>query len=72
MDLNDPKTLQAVRQVVLILARGEQPPDGMDILPAVEFEYANVKHWPDDESGYPGLELTPKGFEAAAMWQAAN
>jgi hypothetical protein len=71
MKQDDPKTLQSIRQVVLILARGGQPPEDMDVLPAVEFEYAEVKHWKED-GGFPGLVLTAKGMEAALTWLSAS
>lgn len=67
-----PETQIAIRRVVLMLARGEQPsPDEIDILPAVDFEYAESKPYRED-FGFPGLVLTSKGREAAAMWAAAN
>ena len=71
MSLGDPETLQAIRQVVLILARGGQPPPEMDVLPAIDFEYAETKPYPE-QGGYPGLVLTLKGQDAAAMWAGAN
>ena len=54
-----------------MLARGEQPPRDVDVLPAIDFEYAETKPY-TEEGGYPGLVLTAKGLEAAAMWRAAS
>ena len=67
----DPKSLHLIRQVVLALARGEQPPHDMNVLPAIDYAYAETKPYAR-EGGYPGLVLTAKGMEAAAMWRSAN
>lgn len=69
MHPEDPKTLQAIKQIVLILDRGQQPPAEMDVLVAIDHEYAVVKHWPNDREGFAGLELTGKGVAAAALWR---
>lgn len=69
-DRGDPETERAIRQVVLCLARGEQPTAEMDVLPAIDFEYAECLEF--DEGETPQFVLTPKGMEAARNWRSAN
>jgi hypothetical protein len=70
-DTKPAKRLQQARRAVLILARGEQPPEDMDVVPAIDLGYAETKPY-TEEGGYPGLLLTPEGWEAATEWSSAN
>lgn len=66
-DEADLETQEAIRLVVLLLAAEMQPSREMDVLPAIDFGYAECRpYW--EEGGYPGLVLTLKGRQAAERW----
>lgn len=62
-----PVAQQAIRAVVMLLDRGQQPPDDMDLMPAIDFEYAQYEQF--DDAKPPELYLTEKGSEAALRWR---
>lgn len=61
-----PKTQAQIRLVVLLLDRGEQPPRDMDVMAAVDYEYAEYEQIGEKPAT---LWLTPKGLEAAIRWR---
>jgi len=47
-DEADLETQEAIKLVVLLLAAEMQPPREMDVLPAIDFGYAETRPYPDE------------------------
>jgi hypothetical protein len=60
------KSQRAIKAVVRALDRGEQPPDDVDVRPAIDFEYAEYELIGEDQLE---MFLTPKGCAAAVRWR---
>jgi hypothetical protein len=65
-----PTMQRAIKAVVMVLDRGGQPPEGMDIQPAFDFHFVDYEEW--DEGETPQLYLTEKGAEAAIRWRGGD
>lgn len=64
-----PKEEEAIKAVVLIVSRGDQPPQGMDTSAAVENDYVEWDSAWIDGDHVPRLYLTKKGERAAGRWR---